>query len=333
MAPSTPTRRCSPCWPTWPARRSTRRRPNAPSSWATGSIRPIEAVEHEGKIWYGTNPDCGLHGGAIAVLDPATGAVEVHRNPIGDHTVSALAFVGDRAYAGSSTIGGTGTNPVPGSGKLVQWDPATASVMAEVVPVEGARSVNALVEHNGRLYGLADHTLFEADPDTLAVLRSVHLGTSGAIQPGEGELQFHPNGYLYASVDDQIVVVDPFAFTFTSLTDRTHRLELSADRTFWTTVRREGLRNYLELGRYTPEAMACETPDTRDYVTLFGRETPVRNRFLQTGCTLQDLFPTKAERPRSYAGTVNPWLDGLVASGQISQAERDALWAAARVGR
>lgn len=298
-----------------------------------GQIRPLEAVEHDGKIWYGTNPDYGLHGGAIAILDPANGALDVIRNPIADHTVSALAFLGDRVFAGSSTVGGTGTNPVPGSGRLVRWDPATKSVLTSTVPVEGARSVNALTVHNGHLYGLADHTLFEADPDTLAVTRTLHLGTSGGIQPGEGELWFHPNGYLYASVDDAIVAIDPFAFTARTLTDGTHRLEPSPDRTLWTTLRPAGYRNYLNLGQYTPETTECATPDVREHVTLFGTTTTVRNRFLKTGCTLQDLIPTTAARPRSYAGTINPWLNRLVESGQISRAERDLLWKAAKAGR
>lgn len=301
---------------------------------AAGQIRPIEAQEHGGRIWYGTNPDYGLHGGAIAIVDPATRAVEVHRHVVTDHTISALAFIGDRVFAGSSTVGGTGTDPVPGSGTLVEWDAANARVLRSVVPVEGARSVNALVEHHGRLYGLADHTLFEAIPDTLAVTRTLHLGTSGGVQPGEGELWFHENGYLYASVADAVVAVDPFAFTARTLVgEGTHRLELSPDRTFWTTLRPEGFTNHLDLGRYTPAPTACPTPDVRDTVTLFGRDTGVSNRFLTTGCTLQDLFPTPTGLKASYPGTVNPWLDRLLESGQITQAERAKLWQAAKAGR
>ncbi|WP_342373358.1 hypothetical protein PCC79_06700 [Propioniciclava soli] len=294
-------------------------------------IRPIEAKEHEGRIWYGTNPDYGLHGGAIAVLDPTTGAVDVTVDVVPDHTIAALAFVGSRVFAGSSTVGGTGTQPVPGSGTLIAWDAATKSVVASVTPVEGARSVNALVEHHGLLYGLADHTLFEADPDTLAVTRTLHLGTSGPVQPGEGELVFHPNGYLYASVDDAVVVVDPLAFVATTLLgEGTQRWELSPDGSFWTTVRPEGARSFTHLGQYGPAATDCAAPDTRPYVTLLGRTTTVRNRFLTTGCTLQDLIPTQGVPPRRYEAVLQPWLSARVAAGQLSPIERRLLWDAAR---
>lgn len=294
-------------------------------------IRPIEVQEHGGRIWYGTNPDYGQHGGAIAILDPVSKAVDVTRNVVPEHTIAALAFIGDAVYAGSSTIGGTGTEPVAGSGTLVQWDPATKTVLRSLTPVQGARSVNALTVHNGRLVGLADHTLFEVDPVSWTVTRTLHLGTTDAVQAGEGEVVFHPNGYLYASITDAVVVVDPLAFTKrTVLPAGTHRLELSPDRSFWTTLRPEGFTNFLNLGQFVPETTRCGDADTRDFVAPLGRATTVPNRFLETGCTLQDLFPTVPAAPKSWAGTVNPWLDSLVASGQISQTERDLLWKAAK---
>lgn len=292
-------------------------------------IRPLEVREHGGRLWYGTNPDYGQHGGAIAIVDPATGAVDVTRNVVPDHTIAALAFDGDRVIAGSSTVGGTGTEPVPGDARLVVWDPVTKVVTQSVVPVPGARSVNALVLHQGRLLGLADHTLFEADPATLTVTRTVRLGTSGGIAPGEGELVFHPNGYLYASVGDSVRVIDPFAFTHApAVAGSTHRLELSADRTFWTTLRPDGFTNYLNLGRYTPAATACATPDVRNRVTIGEGATDVGNRFLTTGCTLQDLLPAP-DGTSGYPARVSAWLNEQLAAGQISRDERNALLAAA----
>lgn len=294
-------------------------------------IRPVEAKEHAGRIWYGTNPDYGLHGGAIAILDPATGDVDVTRNVVPDHTIASLAFAGDRVFAGSSNAGGTGTEPAAGDASLIEWDPETKAVLRSTIPVPGADSLNALVVHNERLFGLADSTLFEADIDTLTIKRTMDLGVSDATAFGDGELWFHPNGYLYASAGKSIVAIDPLSFTSRLLVDgRTHRLELSPDGTFWTTIRPEGFTNFINLARFTPDPTECTNPDTREFVTLFGVTTSVRNRFLVTGCTLQDLFPTGPRGNASWAGTVNPWLDRLVEKGQLSPAERDALWRAAR---
>ncbi|MFD2082668.1 Outer membrane protein assembly factor BamB, contains PQQ-like beta-propeller repeat [Actinopolymorpha cephalotaxi] len=293
-------------------------------------IRPIEAKEHDGKIWFGTEPDYGLRGGAIAVLDPATKAVDVTRNVVPDHTIASLAFLDDSVYAGTSTQGGTGTVPAPGDARLVRWDPATKAVVRSVSPVAGAGSVNALTVHNGHLYGLADGTLFEANPGTLAVTRSLHLNVSGGFGASGGELVFHPNGYLYVSAGSSMVVVDPLAFVQkTSVTAAQLRLELSPDQTMWTLLRPDGFTNFLHLGRYTPTATRCPTPDTRGYVTLNGSTTTVRNRFLETGCTLQDLLLRRTGRDADVP-TVKPWLDRLIATGQLGTTERDLLWAAVR---
>lgn len=295
-------------------------------------IRPIEAKEHDGKIWFGTEPDYGLRGGAIAVLDPETKTVEVTRNVVPDQTIASLAFDDDAVYAGTSTQGGTGTEPAPGDAKLVRWDPDTKAVLRSVSPVPGAGSVNALAIHNGRLYGLADGTLFEANPGTLAVTRSLRLNVDGGFGASGGELVFHPNGYLYVSAGSSMVVVDPLAFAQrASVADAQLRLEPSPEGTMWTLLRPEGFTNFLHLGRYTPAATRCSTPDTREYVTLFGTTTTVRNRFLETGCTLQDLLLRRASRS-SDAPTVKPWLDRLTATGQLSATERDQLWAAVRNG-
>jgi streptogramin lyase len=294
-------------------------------------IRPLEAVTHDGVVWYGTEPDYGLHGGAIARLDPATGAVDVTRDVVPEHTIAALAFVGDRMFAGSSTTGGTGTDPVPGDANLVEWDPATKTVVQSTVPVAGAGSVNALVEHQAHLYGLADGMLFEADPDTLAVERTLDLGIHDGISVGGGELWFHPNGYLYASVGDAIVAIDPLAFTSRVVVDdSTHRLELSPDGTMWTTLRPEGFQNYIDLARFTPEATPCATPDTREFLTIKGHVTPIRNRFVITGCTLQDLFPATANGTPAWDAAAGPQLDELVRSGGLSASDAAMLRTALR---
>jgi streptogramin lyase len=295
-------------------------------------IRPIEAKAHAGKVYFGTAPDYGQRGGAVAVLDPASGGVEVTRNVVPEHTVASIAFAADRVFLGSSTEGGTGTTPAPGSGRLVQWDATTRQVVKEVVPVAGAGSVNALVTgRNGDLYGLADGTLFQLDPATMTVRRTLKVGSGTAAS--DGTLYFHPNGYLYASAGWSTYVIDPLAFTSTKVADSTLRLEPSPDRTLWTLLRPAGFTNFLNTGRYTPAATACPNPDTRDHVTLFGIVTPVRNRFVVTGCTIQDLIPVRPAANKSYAGTLGPWLDRLEQDGTITAAERDQLWQAGKAGR
>ena len=294
-------------------------------------IRPIEAKAHDGKVYFGTAPDYGQRGGAVAILDPVSGNVDVTRNIVPDHTVASIAFVDKRVFVGTSTEGGTGTTPLTGSAHLVEWDPTTKQVKRDVVPVPGAASINALVTgRNGDLYGLADGTLFQLNPATMTVRRSLKVGTGATAS--DGFLVFHPNGYLYAGTGSATYVVDPLAFTATKVADSTLRLELSVDRSLWTLLRPAGFTNYLHLGHYVPGKTQCPTPDTRDYVTIFGVQTSVPNRFVTTGCTIQDLFPLAGDNGKSYQATLNAWLQRLVKEETISTAERHELWQAAKAG-
>ncbi|MFC7622632.1 PQQ-binding-like beta-propeller repeat protein [Microlunatus sp. GCM10028923] len=288
-------------------------------------IRPIDVQVHDGTLYAATSPDYGLRGGAIATVDLASGSVQVTRNVVQDHTMAALAFLGDKVYAGSSTEGGTGTDPIAGTAKLVEWDPATREVVRSIEPVPGARSVNALTAHNGRLYGLADSTVFEFDPVSWKVIRAVPLDGVGAVQAASrGELIFHPNGYLYASVGESLFALDPFTLKGDRQAEKAYRLELSADRDLLMLVWPAGFENPIHYGRFTPAETQCATPDIRDFVTVRGVVTPVRNRFVITGCTLQDVI-NKLIADRSSTAVAARELDRYVANRTITERERGEL--------
>lgn len=284
-------------------------------------IRPLAAVADGGIVYFGTEPDYGLRGGAVVTLDPAVPTVSVARNVVQDQTIASLAVVGGKLYAGSSTEGGTGTDPLPGSAVLVKLDPATKQVLASATPVPGAESINALAEHNGHLFGLADKTLFQLDPATMRVTRTLALNAGGQPYANNGELVFHPNGYLYVNVGTTLVVVDPLAFTQRTLATGVNRLQLSADRTLWTLIQPAGFTNFLDLGQYAPAATPCANPDTRDYLTIRGVQTRIANRFLVTGCTLQDLVNGLLNKRQ----VATPELAKLVGQGKLSPAEFTAL--------
>jgi hypothetical protein len=307
--------------------------PDNPKTFATlktsdAQIRPIDVQVHDGVLYAATAPDYGLRGGAIATVDLASGAVKVTRNVVQDHTMSALAFLGGKVYAGSSTEGGTGTDPIAGTAKLVQWDPATGQTVRTAEPVPGAQSINALTTHNGRLYGLADATVFEFDPVAWKVIRTVALDAVGAVRASSrGELIFHPNGYLYAGVGESTFALDPFTLTGERQTEKTYRLELSADRDLLMLVWPAGFENPIHYGRFTPESTPCETPDTRDRLTIRGVELPIKNRFVITGCTLQDVV---TDLVGARSSTVARELDRYVAAGTLTSRERADLIRALR---
>lgn len=298
-------------------------------------IRPLEAKAHDGKIWWGTEPDYGLRGGTVAVLDPASGEVAVHHDVVPDHTIAAIGFAHDTVYVASSRAGGTGTSPIDGSAQLIEWDPTTNTTVRSVAPIEGALSINALTTGpQGHLYALVDTVLVELGSG-LEVRRQLPLvdggGQTGA---GAGELIFHPNGYLYASVNRDVVVVDPLGWTASTVRGSTRRLDLAPNGDLYSLLYLEGYTSAINVGRYTvPEG----TADAREFVTVLGETTEIPNRFLVTGVTLQDRFGEYADAPggddprqrQQILDAVRTVISELHDAGQISGAERGELVAVA----
>lgn len=190
--------------------------------------RPMTLTSDGTSLFVGTTPGYAEFGGAITVIDLATEAFTVHRNVIMDQTISALlAEPGRPVLGGSSVDGGTGTDPRDGEAHLFRFDPVTATVITDVIPVPGARSVNSLIKlSSGDHWGLADGTAFRFDPDTLVITRTVELYDrslpSGAL---DGTLIDHPDGLLYASSRHQVHAFDPAARSAPELiAEGVHRL-------------------------------------------------------------------------------------------------------------
>ncbi|MFW6596951.1 hypothetical protein ACQBAU_06535 [Propionibacteriaceae bacterium Y2011] len=298
-------------------------------------IRPHDVQLHDGLLWAASEPDYGQRGGALTSVVPADGEATVTRPVVPDHTMAAFTFLDDRMFAGSSRNGGTGTTPVEGSAALVEFDPDARTVIRSVAPVDGARSVNAMLVHDGRLLGLADTTIFEVDLTSFEVTRTFPLpGVSGATGPGSGDLVIHPNGYLYAQAQGALFAVDPLSLQVAAnLMSRVNRAPLSADGSLWTLLRPDGFSEPLHHAQFVPDSDT--EPDNRWLVRIRDIVTPVANRFVETGVTLADLlaelFPAKG--PTGTEAEVSTVLAELVATGVITPDERLELSRAARRAR
>jgi len=294
-------------------------------------IRPDDVQVHQGRLWAASEPDYGLRGGAITTVDLADGTVTVTRPVVADHTMCSLAFDQDHVFAGSSRDGGTGTSPVPGSAVLVEFDPDARTVVRTLTPVAGARSISALLVHDGRLLGLADTTVFEVDLTTFTTTRTFALpGLGGSTGPGGGELVLHPNGYLYVQAQESLLVVDPLSLaTASTLATRVRRAALSVDRSLWCLKRPDGFSEPLHHLQVVPDGTT--TPDVRWLVHLDDVATGVANRFVATGRTLADVaadaYASDGAEDRARARAE---FSRLVSSGVLTSNEHRAIVRAAR---
>lgn len=216
--------------------------------------RPMALVADAERLYVGTTPGYGLHGGAVTVYDFATEEFVVYRNVVPDQSVSSLLRVSDVLLGGSSIDGGTGTTPIATEAKLFVLDPATGTVLADYTPVPGAHSINALTQtEDGVIWGLADGTAFTFDVDTGEVTTRIKVldGPSGAL---DGELIEHPNGTLYGTTRNQIFAIDRTAGTGSVLFTDARRLTLHPNGDFYTLTRDPGgaTADMNRLARFTP---------------------------------------------------------------------------------
>lgn len=92
------------------------------------SYRPNALIATpEGKLWMGSAPDYGLHGGTLVWYDPQTGESRSHRDLIPDMSPAALLYLPelDKILIGMSIEVGTGATVGREHGAFALWDPVT----------------------------------------------------------------------------------------------------------------------------------------------------------------------------------------------------------------
>jgi streptogramin lyase len=174
--------------------------------------RPFAITGVGGRLAFGTIPEYGQLGGALAFVDPATGAQQVHRDVVPDQSVTALATVGDLVLGGTGIWGGLGTVPTQTEAKLFLWDPVTSTKVWEGTPLPGAKAITRLiVAPDGHVWGSTAGTLFEFDPVSRTVLRTVE------VEPFDWQvdhvwrsdhLAFAPDGTLCGNFRSTVACVD-----------------------------------------------------------------------------------------------------------------------------
>ncbi|WP_049562844.1 PQQ-binding-like beta-propeller repeat protein [Nonomuraea sp. SBT364] len=134
--------------------------------------------------------------GALTVVDPDTGRMDVYVDVIPDQSLMSLSL-DSRAgvvYLGGDVLGGGGTPPVRTAASVAAFDLRTRTVLWRTDPLPGHRTFQDVKVHDGLLYGVykRDSGVWIAlDLDTRQVVRQGKL-------PGYGELTVH-RGKVFTS--------------------------------------------------------------------------------------------------------------------------------------
>ncbi|MCW3820606.1 hypothetical protein ONA91_39860 [Micromonospora sp. DR5-3] len=179
--------------------------PRRVTAFGNEQTRPLDATwaPSEKLLVVGTEPDYGRYGGAVALYDPRSGALDVHRDVIADQSIRAVAVKHGTAYLGSSVNNGLGTTPRATEARLAGFDLATRTKTWETVPVPGAKQIVDLVATGNRVYGLTDTgVLFAFDPATRQVVATT------TVRPGAGTL-VQVGSAIYGTTGKDIWQLDP----------------------------------------------------------------------------------------------------------------------------
>ena len=184
--------------------------PGPVTSIGSAQDRPKGLAQLGDKVVVASVPSTGELGGALSVWDPATRAIEVHRDVVPAQSPVSVAVRDGLVYAGTSVWGGYGVDPTTTDAQLVIWDPATNQVVYHLVPARGANAVSALTfGPNGHLYLLADGRLVEFDPVKRRVLRSKQLSDAPyALRYGDDQALRFAGDELYATTRGNLLRVD-----------------------------------------------------------------------------------------------------------------------------
>jgi len=174
-----------------------------------GHLRPRAMIHGPGgRIYIGSEPPYGQHGGAMAVWDPAQNrTVENYRHLVTNQSIVSLAWEPHSGliFGGSGNWGGGGTRPVETEAKFFAFDPGKKQKVLETALVPGARSYPATAAAAGKVFTTVGSQLLVFDPQSRKLTRTISLpGRQVQIALGR-----HAGGKLVGLAGDAVYALDP----------------------------------------------------------------------------------------------------------------------------
>ncbi len=137
------------------------------------SYRPNALITTpDGRLWMGSSPDYGLHGGTLAWYNPKTGEKKSHRDIVPDTSPASMLYLPElkQILIGLSIEAGTGVPIKRLEGAFALWDPAKDElVWSGDLGIKDLTDVTSLAPAgNGLVYALmgrGDHILTAGPPE------------------------------------------------------------------------------------------------------------------------------------------------------------------------
>lgn len=203
--------------------------------------RPFAMISGKDRVFIGTIPDYGEHGGALTVLTlDAEGGIDsvVYPQVVAEQSIVGLAYHEDseRLFGSTSIHGGLGVAPKATAAKLFVWDVMAGKKVKEFSPpLSGVTSPGMIgglsVGPDGLIWGAANGAVFALDPETLEVVkqRNIYPNVSSYGRWRPIYLRWGDDGLLYTNLAENLIVIDPATLEYLSLGEKSGLMALGSD--------------------------------------------------------------------------------------------------------
>jgi hypothetical protein len=193
--------------------------PRGFSRLGVGHLRPRAMIlGPDDKIYIGSYPEYGRHGGALGIWDPVGDTLlSNHHNLIPNQSIVSLVFdpVTGLVFGGSATAGGGGTDPIEKEARFFAFDSKEGRCVFEDTPFPGEQSIGSMAMVGRKVFGIAGKdNLFVYDPDAKKYLYKGSLGIGAVV---ECALGLWKDGKLYGLTGTTVFRLDPDTYEVTVL--------------------------------------------------------------------------------------------------------------------
>lgn len=210
--------------------------------------RPFAIESGDNKLFVGTIPDYGVHGGVLAIYDELTDTWSQHRNVVQDQSIISLAYKDGFVYGGTSVWGGLGIEPVAKQAEMFIWDVENEKIVKSFnldIPSidEEPRMIGDLkFGPDGLLWGVVDGTIFAYDIEKESVVKSKMIQPSlyNSSKWFPYRLHFAPDGMLYTTISRKLVAIDPETLDHKIIVDQfINNMTVGVDGTIYYALKSE----------------------------------------------------------------------------------------------
>ena len=171
----------------------------------------------DAKVYIGAVAGYGQLEGPLVEWDMNGDSVRINSGIVRDQSIVSLTAWHGFIIGGTTINGGGGSHPTQKEAKLFVWNTTNRKLEFDIVPVPEAKNITDIIAApNGKLYGIADDTMFVFDPGSRRITKtqklSFSVALSNSIALGKGALYncigIGTDGNLWGLAEDGIFTID-----------------------------------------------------------------------------------------------------------------------------